>query len=345
MPPRRSKRAPQATTNATAGPSTLNAPAASSTQGAAASGAPPPPQYGQWYTTPGPSLSQFPPQAWPHQPLFSHQAGAFPNQAPPVGQAPPFGQGPPFAPGPQIPPPPPYPQAWSILPIPGKLDTYQCRPVTAPVGYSAYLPPPGGYPVYAFGTFPDMSASNTKTALDDKIIAQYPTTNKFPQLPAYMTPTTGMMTSTETGLVAPPTQHPEPDFGPPPVPPAEIVHDTYIWCGRIDDKPTLDESSGMFMNKRCRHLILRSMEGIQHHYREVHGMEWFTNDQKCNWGSSCKVRKTGKNIPKHVYDLHVTGNERLCESKACKLPQERDSRWCKSDLCGHIEPLPQNVYA
>ncbi|KAJ3549833.1 hypothetical protein NMY22_g741 [Coprinellus aureogranulatus] len=233
---------------------------------------------------------------------------------------------------------PAHPPQWSILPVPGLPHTYQCRPVHNPTGYGEPYPPPppgGEFPVFSFGDFPGsepvVPPRQEFPSGRAGLTLQFPTANQYPELPAYM-----------SGIQAhqPP---PAPELGPPPAPPATVKQDTYIWCGRIDDKTSFDESSGLWFHKRCRHLILRSQDAIQHHYREVHRMEWFTSDQKCNWGSSCKVRKMGKNLAKHIYEVHVKGKERLCEGKGCKLEQKQGSRWCGSSQCEHIEPLPKNV--
>lgn len=221
--------------------------------------------------------------------------------------------------------------------MPGQPHTYQCRPVHSPLVYGTPYPPPppgGEFPVFAFGDFPgsEKAIQRQFEASREYTTRQFATQNNF----SVHTPYTSGISD---DLRAPPA------LGPPPKPPATINQDTYIWCGRIDDKPSVDPKTRLWMNKRCRHLILRTQEAIQHHYREVHNMEWFTTDQKCNWGSSCKVRKMGKNLPKHIYDVHIKGKEKLCEGKGCKLEQKAGSRWCGSRLCEHIEPLPQNANA
>ncbi|TEB25698.1 hypothetical protein FA13DRAFT_1796216 [Coprinellus micaceus] len=112
-----------------------------------------------------------------------------------------------------------------------------------------------------------------------------------------------------------------------------------IWCGHISAEKKWDAQAQDWRNPRCNHLILDAQDAIQNHYLHVHELDWAGSYQKCTWGSSCKRKMKGENIPRHIVDVHVDGNDGLCEGKGCKLARAGSTRWCTSEACQHIEPL------
>lgn len=50
----------------------------------------------------------------------------------------------------------------------------------------------------------------------------------------------------------------------------------------------------------------------------------------------------GRNIGKHVVNVHVEGEKRMCEGKGCRCKAMEGSRWCTPTVGDHVAPVWAN---